>query len=95
VAAQLAVRGAGDARSELMKELVTSKQTARQAARLFASHSGFPAASRLGVVGHDLSKGCPDMRQRRLTVGGSRWTHPATKPEIGSTQLRGGLGCRS
>jgi hypothetical protein len=60
-----------------MKELVTSKQTARQAARLFASHSG--------VVGHDLSKSCPDMRQRRLTVGGSRWTHPAAKPEIGST----------
>jgi hypothetical protein len=66
VAAQLAVRGVGDARSELMKELVTSKQTARQAARLLdrilASqlHRGLPA-------GLTSSTGCR-ARSMALTI---------------------------
>ena len=53
-----------------MKELVTGKHPARQAARLFASHSGFPAASRLSA-GSSLRTGdhLPPVRAMLGVVG--------------------------
>jgi hypothetical protein len=42
----------------------------------------------LSVVGHDLSKSCPDMRQRRLTVGGIR-RHSAAMPGSGRSNCEG------